>query len=117
MHHCLNVDEIVRFIALELVESEGNATAVSLACCCKGFEDPALDVLWARPDGLDLLFKLFPGDVWSEHELVSVSITCVFFFSLMVRLDSALKDSRRWWNGLVSGSTPKGYDKSCNTTF
>ena len=81
MHHCLNVDEIVRLIALELVASERKATAVNLACCRKSFEDPAMDALWARQDGLRLLFKPFPGDVWSEHEFaVSASITCVFFF-------------------------------------
>ena len=43
MHACLNVDEIVRLIAYELVASGGYATAVALARCCKSFEDPVLD--------------------------------------------------------------------------
>ena len=46
MHICLNVDELVRLIACELVASEGKATAVALAGCCKSFEDPVLDALW-----------------------------------------------------------------------
>jgi len=44
MHHCLNVDEIVRLIVHELVTSGGRGTAVSLVCCRKSFEDLALDV-------------------------------------------------------------------------
>ena len=45
MHLCLNVDEILRLIAHELVASRGKGTTVGLACCCKGFEDPVLDGL------------------------------------------------------------------------
>ena len=66
MHHCLNIDEIVRFIACELVASERKATAVCLACCCKGFGDPVLDVLWATQVKLSPLFECLPGDVWNE---------------------------------------------------
>ena len=81
MHPCLNVDEIVRLIAYELVASRGKATAVTLACCCKSFEDPVLDALWATQDKLLPLLKSFPGDVWKEGGCsVSVSTTCVFFF-------------------------------------
>ena len=35
MHACLNVDEIVRLIACELVGSKAMGTAVALARCCK----------------------------------------------------------------------------------
>ena len=66
MHRCLNVDEIVRLIACELVESEGKETAACLACCCKSFEDPVLDALWARQFDLFKLFGCFPGNVWNE---------------------------------------------------
>ena len=66
MHRCLNIDEIVRFIACELTTSGGKGTAVCLACCCKGFEDPVLDVLWATQVELSPLFKCLPGDVWKE---------------------------------------------------
>jgi len=78
MHACLNMDEIVRLIALELVTSRGEATAVSLACCCKDFEDPALDALWMTQDSLFTLLKSFPGDVWNKKDCtVSAPTICV----------------------------------------
>ena len=81
MHACLNVDEIVRLIALELVAFGGEATAVCLACCCKIFEDPALDALWATQESLLPLLKSLPSDVWKESgHSVSVPITWVFPF-------------------------------------
>jgi len=83
MHACLNVDEVVRLIALELVVSGGGATAVGLACCCKNFEDLVLDALWAQQVSLLPLFKSFPGDVWKEGGYsVSASTTCLFPLSL-----------------------------------
>ena len=81
MHACLNVDEIVRFIARELVASGGKGTAVALACCRKDFEDPVLDVLWVRQWELLPLLKSFPGDVWNEGGCtVSAPTTCAFPF-------------------------------------
>jgi len=78
MHACLNVDEIVRLITHELVASRREATVVALACCCKSFEDPALDVLWAKWDFLLPLLGVFPGDVWNDDECtVSGPITLV----------------------------------------
>ena len=81
MHRCLNVDEIVRLIARELVISGGNATAVRLARCCKSFEDPVLDALWTMRFNLSTLFKCFPGDVWNEGGYtVSTQTTYAPFF-------------------------------------
>ena len=68
MHRCLNVDEIVRLIACELVASGRKATAVRLACCCKNLEDPVLDTLWATQFDLSNLLECFPGGVWNEGE-------------------------------------------------
>ena len=79
MHHCLNVDEIVRLIACELVTPERKATAVCLACCCKGFQDPVLDTLWATQLGLFQLFQCFPGDVWNEGGYTVSTPTTLFF--------------------------------------
>jgi len=80
MHACLNVDEIVRLIAHELVTSGGKAAAVSLACCCKSIEDSVLDVLWAKQECLLPLLKSLPGDVWNDDEcIVSVPKICIFF--------------------------------------
>ena len=80
MHACLNVDEIVRLIADELVGSTTEAAAVALACCRKSFEDPVLDVLWETQDKLLPLLKSLPGDVWNEGGCtVSVPTTRFFF--------------------------------------
>ena len=75
MHACLNVDEIMRLIACELVASGGHATAVAFACCRKSFEDPALDALWETQNHLLPLFKSFPGDVWNEDECIVSTLT------------------------------------------
>jgi len=85
MHACLNVIEIVRLIACELVTSRRDATAVGLACCCKSFEDPVLDALWETQYRLLPLLKSFPGDVWNEGGCtVSVPTTSVLFISLTI---------------------------------
>lgn len=60
------MNEIVRLIACELVDSQAKATVVALACCHKGFEDPVLDVLWETQEKFLPLLKTFPGDVWAE---------------------------------------------------
>ena len=82
MHACLNVDEIVRLIAGELVESKTKAAAVALASCCKGFEGPVLDVLWETQDGLLPLLKSLPGDVWNEGGYAVSAPTTRAFSSL-----------------------------------
>jgi len=66
MHPCLVVDEILRLIARESVASGAEATAISLACCCKVFENPVLDVLWETQDQLTPLLKCLPQEVWKE---------------------------------------------------
>ena len=74
-HACLNVDEILRHLACELVASGGKGAAVALACCCKNFEDPVLDALWETQDQLRPLLKSFPADVWNDEDSVSASPT------------------------------------------
>ena len=64
MHASLNVDEIIRLIACELVASGTWASAVALACCCKNFEDPVLDVLWGGHDRP--ILESLPGEVWNH---------------------------------------------------
>ena len=79
MPACLNVDEIIRLIASELVASRVRATAVSFACCRKNFEGPVLDVLWETQNRLLPLLKSFPVGVWNEGKCtVSTPITRVF---------------------------------------
>lgn len=67
MHPCLRVDEIIRFLANELVELEAKRTAVALARCCKTFEEPVLDVLWEVQDQLTPLLMCLPEDTWEVH--------------------------------------------------
>ena len=77
MHPCLNVDEILRLIAA----STWRETTVALACCCKSFEDPALDALWERQDELRPLLRSLPGDVYDgDRYVVSAPTIRVFFF-------------------------------------
>ena len=76
MHHCLNVDEIVRLIAWELVASDADATAVALAACRRNYEDLVLDELWAAQKQLLPLLKTLPEDVWDgDGCTVSASTT------------------------------------------
>jgi hypothetical protein len=81
MHACLNVDEILRLLACELVESGAKATTVAFACCCKSFEDTALDVLWETQSDLLPLLKSLPEDVWNGNGCtVSAPTSHVFLF-------------------------------------
>ena len=92
MHVCLNVDEILRPIAHELVASEGMGSAIALACCRKSFEEPVLDVLWVKQDRLLPLLKSFPGDVWDDEKCtVSPSTMCF----LLLLNDSVRKSFKR----------------------
>jgi len=77
MHACLNVDEIIRLVARELVASGRKGSATALACSCKNLKDPVLDVLWEAQDQLRSLLKSFPADVWNEEggNFVSTSTT------------------------------------------
>lgn len=81
MRPCLRVDEILRLLARELVASEAKGTVVALACCCKSFEDPALDALRETQDGLLPLLKSLPVDVWKVEadRLVSLLVAFVVF--------------------------------------
>jgi hypothetical protein len=81
MHPCLSVDEITRFLAHELVASEAKATAVSLARCCRSFEDPVLDALWRTQEGLIPLLKCLPQEVWLERNGNFVSQLMAFTLS------------------------------------
>ena len=80
MHPCLNVDEIFRILLCELVDSGAKATAVSLACCCRSFEGPALDVLWRTQHQLLPLLKSFPRDTWKVEAGRFVSLPILFIF-------------------------------------
>jgi len=86
MHPCLNVDEILRLLARELVASEAKAAAVALASCRKSFEEPLLDELWRMQDRLIPLLKCFPQDVWMGEGQTIVSPPTALIFPALSRL-------------------------------
>lgn len=105
MNPCLSVDEILRLLARGLVASEAKASSVSLACCCKSFEDPVLDVLWETQERLFPLLKSFPEDVWEVDVGHFVSLLTGFIFSLSNR--STEKVLQETPNKNRMGSFPK----------
>lgn len=104
MHACLNTDEIVRLIACELVASEAKATAVALACCHIGFEDPVLDALWETQEELLPLLGSLPKDVWKEGGCTVSAPTTHFFLPLNRSLWKVLQKIP---NDARMGSFPK----------
>jgi len=58
-HKIFEIDEILRVIVWH-TKATSEATTVSLACCCKSFEEPALSLLWARKPFYNLA-ALFPS--------------------------------------------------------
>lgn len=98
MYPSLNVD-ILELLACELVELGLKATAVSLACCCRSFEDLVLHVLWKTQDHLITLLKCLPQDIWEEGLEGFVSKTMAF--NLLFAL-----------NHSISKAFPKNPDKN-----
>ena len=106
------MDEIVRFIACELITSRAKATAAALAGCRKGFEDPVLDALWETQEELLPLLKTFPGDVWKDGGCAVSAPTVHVFPSLNRLVLKSFKDYRRRRNGPAFRSTLEGCESS-----
>ena len=62
-HRTLAVDEILREIIDRVIDIHP-PTAVSLACCAKSFEEPALSALWKTQKELPVLIRTLPPDSW-----------------------------------------------------
>ena len=62
-HRALGIDEIFRELAAWVVDTHP-PTAVSLACCVKSFEEPALRALWKTQIELPTLIKTLPPECW-----------------------------------------------------
>ena len=58
-HRIFEIDEILRII-VQHTRDTSETTTVSLACCCKSFEEPALSHLWVSKS-LDELAALLPS--------------------------------------------------------
>ena len=106
MQPCM--DKVVRLIAYELVASGGRPTTIALVCCCRSFEDPALDVLWGTLETLLLLFESFPEDVWNWGRC-TVSLPTTHALSLFQLL--GLKDFPKTPNYVGVGSVPEVHPK------
>jgi len=65
-HRALGIDEILREVAAWVVNTHP-PTAVSLACCAKLFEEPALRALWETQKELPTLLKTLPPDCWESR--------------------------------------------------
>ena len=63
-HRALAVDEILREVTAHATDVHP-PTAVSLACCARSFEEPALSALWKIQDELPTLIKTLPPDSWA----------------------------------------------------
>ncbi|KAF9647206.1 hypothetical protein BDM02DRAFT_2746303 [Thelephora ganbajun] len=64
MHHVFELDEILRLIASDLIDT-GDGGALSLACCCRSFSTPVLDTMWEEGQSdFTTLLKTFPCSVW-----------------------------------------------------
>jgi hypothetical protein len=104
MHCSLRVDEILRLIACELITAGGQASAVALACCCKGFENPVLDPLWKTQDQLDPLLRTLPEDIWNPSSYdVSVVITILILSLLnyLIRKSLTRPPTKKEWDRLM----------------
>ena len=65
-HRALVVDEILREVTTWLIQIH-YPTIVSLACCAKFLEEPALSTLWDCQETLPTLIKTLPPDSWELH--------------------------------------------------
>lgn len=71
MHHCLQISEVLRAIFRSFQPYQGNFTLGDLSAAartCKGFYEPASDVLWENLDDLTPLVKCLPPNLWYEEE-------------------------------------------------
>ena len=112
MHSCLGVGEILELVARELVASGAKRTAVSLACCCRNFEDPVLDQLWETQDRIIPLLKCLPQEVWEvcvwrEYRTFVSQLITLLFFALINPSQSRSEESQQKWNGLTFGNIPE----------
>jgi len=66
-HPIVEIDELVRLVIDELVETSPPA-AVSFALTCRALEEPTLKSLWNQQRSLIGLVRVLPGHTWVEDE-------------------------------------------------
>jgi hypothetical protein len=73
MHQVLRLEELVRNISDSAEPtSQGSASLLAFACCCKSLEGPVMDVLWQRQIHLSTILQSLPEDSWTITEGVFV---------------------------------------------
>lgn len=73
MHPVLLIDEILEHIleqCSDWSEKDYRRTLSQVARCCRAWQDPALDRLWSRLDGIMPLVRLLPGCLMRDSEVV-----------------------------------------------
>jgi len=58
-HRIFEIDEVLRVI-VQYTRDTCEATTISLACCCKSFEEPTLSILWVSKHSKELV-TFFPS--------------------------------------------------------
>ncbi|KAF7797714.1 hypothetical protein EIP86_008914 [Pleurotus ostreatoroseus] len=66
MHNCLYISEILQLI-FQYASEDNKSPLVALACTCRLFSEPALDLLWREVDDVSPFIKCMPGHVWAEE--------------------------------------------------
>ncbi|KAL1671834.1 hypothetical protein EV122DRAFT_225880 [Schizophyllum commune] len=71
MHRALEIPEILCIICSSAASADRpwrKGDVLRLALTCRGFLEPALDVLWREVHNLEHFLKCFPSDVWVEEK-------------------------------------------------
>lgn len=81
-HNALEITDIVDLILLQLTEDKETKKAdlLSMAQCCKAFEDPSLSRLWASMSSVVPLLTLIHGAEDSQGSLARLSPCILILF-------------------------------------
>ena len=63
-YHVLNISELTRLIASQLVLIGAEKSAVNLACACRSLEEPILSTLWETKCHFFTLLQVLPEGTW-----------------------------------------------------
>ncbi|KAF9648751.1 hypothetical protein BDM02DRAFT_3186859 [Thelephora ganbajun] len=67
LHPVFQIDELLRLVVDELVETRQQA-AISFALTCRSLEEPTLSSLWKHQDSLTDLLKVLPNHTWVHED-------------------------------------------------
>ena len=64
-HPIVKIDELVRLVINELVETN-QRTAISFALTCRSLEEPTLSSLWKEQESFNRLLRVLPSEILVE---------------------------------------------------